>query len=289
MLNAPSLIIFFLLGRIAIGTILVWNILGYIPVAAQLPRCEAPDARIRLDHVSIAVHNLPALVDRFMSEFGFSFKSGRKHANGLINQHIKFEDGSGLELITVREPGDEIAHQYADLIEQEGGGAYLALAGRSIEEFYKIVFAIEPDLKVTRSPAFDIAAFPIDHALHSVFFVDVHKRIPDRIEYLTHTSGAIGLDAVWISVKDSDRFARFLRALGARDCGISRHSGNLFGYGFGVSGGMIYVVDTSLRQVDTGVAPVVLITLAARVDAEPRNITLEEAGGLQIEIRPHSE
>ena len=31
---------------------------------------------------------------------GFSLKPGRFHAHGLRNNHIKFEDGSGLELIS---------------------------------------------------------------------------------------------------------------------------------------------------------------------------------------------
>ena len=121
------------LRQIALGALLTGVCAGSVHAQAA-ERCVAPDARIGLDHVPIAVDDLDALAERLTAGFGFLTKPGRPHDNGLENVHIKFEDGSGLELMTVGRPGDALAERYASLIADGGGGAYLALSGVSADE-----------------------------------------------------------------------------------------------------------------------------------------------------------
>ena len=52
-----------------------------------------------IDHVTVAVRDLESTVQVYR-QLGFTLKPGRLHQNGLRNQHIKFPDGSGLELIS---------------------------------------------------------------------------------------------------------------------------------------------------------------------------------------------
>jgi len=179
--------------------------------------CLAPQSALRLDHVTIAAADLDALTETLTTGFGFSTKPGRRHANGLENRHIKFEDGSALELMTVHEPTDELAQRYADLIEVGGGGAFLALSGPGVDEILAAAAQIEPALAVTRSTAFDWAAFPTGHVLESIFFIELHQRPVDRAEHLAHRNGAITLQEAWVAVEDPDRLVALLMALGARD------------------------------------------------------------------------
>ena len=44
--------------------------------------CRPAAARVRIDHVVVAVHSLAAATDTF-TDLGFRWKDGRLHANGL--------------------------------------------------------------------------------------------------------------------------------------------------------------------------------------------------------------
>jgi catechol 2,3-dioxygenase-like lactoylglutathione lyase family enzyme len=56
-----------------------------------------------LDHIPIAVRDLEQASRRYQA-LGFSLKPGRVRANGIRNQHVKFPDGTELELITAQHP-----------------------------------------------------------------------------------------------------------------------------------------------------------------------------------------
>ena len=58
-----------------------------------------------LDHIIILVNNLEAAASRYRA-MGFALKPGRPHDNGIRNQHVKFEDGTELELLTAPEAKD---------------------------------------------------------------------------------------------------------------------------------------------------------------------------------------
>jgi len=66
---------------------------GYL-VPQKLPELEG------LDHIVVAVKDLEAAAERYRG-FGFTLKPGRPHANGIRNLHVKFPDGTEIELLTV--------------------------------------------------------------------------------------------------------------------------------------------------------------------------------------------
>ncbi|MEL6821313.1 MAG: VOC family protein [Calditrichota bacterium] len=74
--------------------------------------------RLVLDHVNIAVKDLPKAVSFFEDTLGFAIKPGRLHKNSIDNAHVKFKDGSSLEFITASEPRDTLAKYYLDRIEK---------------------------------------------------------------------------------------------------------------------------------------------------------------------------
>ena len=77
--------------------------------AAATAAHAAPDARVGIDHVVVAVPDLDAAVGAYRA-LGFTPKPGRAHANGLLNAHLKFADDTQLELMSlVGDASDEMA------------------------------------------------------------------------------------------------------------------------------------------------------------------------------------
>ncbi|MCZ0935627.1 MAG: VOC family protein [Gemmatimonadetes bacterium] len=263
--------------------------------------CVAPGSLLRLDHVPVAVGDLEALSRRLTDEFGFHVQDRRRDANGLETAAIGFGDGTRLELRTLSGSDDPDAsgatevRRYAELIADGGGGAYLALSGTDgtgVDDLLAVVRDVEPDLEVVGSGAGRRAAFPPNHPLHPVFFVDADSgaQEPRNLSGAPeHPNGARGLQAVWVMAEDPERLTRFLLAFGARDCGPSRHPEHLYGRAVGIRGGTVYVVDARLWMADPGSAPVVSLTVHGGPESISDNIVLGNAGGLWIELRPSEE
>ena len=79
-----------------------------------------------LDHVAIAVHDLESAAARY-ERLGFTLKPGTPHDNGLRNRHVKFADGTELELITASEARDALTAEYREHLAEGEGPAFLAL------------------------------------------------------------------------------------------------------------------------------------------------------------------
>ena len=80
-------------------------------VAAAVGLAGSPPAVTGLDHIPIAVRDL----DRAAADYralGFALKPGRPHDDGITNQHVKFPNGTELELITAAEARDELTATY---------------------------------------------------------------------------------------------------------------------------------------------------------------------------------
>ena len=257
--------------------------------------CVAPGSSLRLDHVPVAVGDLDALSRRLTDEFGFHVQDGTRDGNGLETAEIGFGDGTRLELRTVDGSGDPVgpgaaeAGRYTELIADGGGGAYLALSGPGLDDVLGVAADLESELAVAGAGARRRAAFPPDHPLHAVFFVDPDHELAEPPETPEHPNGAQGLEAVWVMVEDPERLTRFLLAFGARDCGVSRHPEHLYGRAVGIRGGTVYVVDALLWLADPGSAPVVSLTVRGGPESVSDNIVLGNAGGLWIELRPSGE
>ena len=95
--------------------------------AALLLLLAVQQPMLAVDHVPVAVRQLRD-AEREYAALGFTIKPGRLHANGLRNAHIKFADGTSLELITPeRGETDAMTRDYAAFLALHEGGAYLSL------------------------------------------------------------------------------------------------------------------------------------------------------------------
>ncbi len=230
------------------------------PAAAQsTPPCRSESAAARLDHVAIAVRDLASAASSFRDTLGFSLKDGRVHANGLRNAHIRFFDGSALELITVGEgEPDELSELYARFLEEGEGGAFVALRAGPADAVLARLGDLADEARVLEGPAFDWVSFPAGHPLHPVFFIHVRSRPEDLPGHLRHENGATGVSEVWLESPEPKLLAKLLGRFGASPCTDVEDAGGPSGIGFGLAGGTLVIVPVSTAEAEPRVLSVIL-------------------------------
>jgi hypothetical protein len=173
-------------------------------------RSETPQPSvIGIDHMPLAVKNLELATDRYRA-LGFAIKPGRFHENGIRNNHVKFPDGSGIELITASESRDSLTAHYRQLLAQGEGPASIAFHARNTERLVaalassKIDYVQEGGLIKLRDPQFDF-----------IFFVRDNRSPTDRPEHFAHANSAVAMTAVWIASDNTSKWRALMSALGA--------------------------------------------------------------------------
>jgi catechol 2,3-dioxygenase-like lactoylglutathione lyase family enzyme len=154
-----------------------------------------------LDHIPIAVRDLDAAAADYRS-LGFALKPGRPHDNGITNQHVKFPDGTELELITAPEARDALTATYRKHLEAGDGPAFLALY----------------------APEVNVASLGLDaDPLRYIFMFGRNQSPTDRPEHFAHPNTAESLIGVWLAGDDLSSERRLLGKLGARITPEDRH------------------------------------------------------------------
>ena len=187
------------------------------PALAHAQSCSSSDSNLGLDHVVVAVSDLPRAAQWFETELGFTIKSGRRHANGIENVHAKFVDGTEVELLSVGPPSDALTANYARFLQDGPGAAYLAFRGPELDP--AAARRLDPAAMFTPGTAFRWIAFPPEHDWHQFFLIEMARPVTDAPDLLEHDNGAMGLAAVWVVASDNAAEERFLSSFGALPCG----------------------------------------------------------------------
>ena len=145
-----------------------------------------------LDHIPIAVSDLAAAAERYRA-LGFSLKPGRPHDNGITNQHVKFPDGTELELITAPEARDALTTKYRRHLASGDGPAFLAFFAPARERVPRQLHA------------------PLDY----IFFGGRNASPTDRPEHFAHENTAESFIEVWLANDTLTRERELLEKLGA--------------------------------------------------------------------------
>lgn len=166
---------------------------------------------IGLDHIPVVVSNLSEASEAYR-RLGFSIKPGRVHEGGMVNAHVKFVDGSGIELVYPPDAAAQgISRVYGDHLRNGEGPVYLALHARDTE---RLTVALgESGFDSKRSGAVTTLEDP---ALDFLFFVRDNRSPTDTPDHLTHDNSAYQLSGVWLALSDvsRDRLRELLTALG---------------------------------------------------------------------------
>lgn len=160
------------------------------------------------DHIPIAVDNLEKSSDLFR-KLGFTLKPGRFHSNGIRNQHIKFDNGTELELITSKDRNDILSTEYYNFISEGEGPAFVGLFTDNFEELNNqlqknnIKYELEGKM----------VTFPFKSELHPLFFGTKDSSPTDKPEYFIHKNTAFSLIGVWIASENENKWIKFLSGL----------------------------------------------------------------------------
>lgn len=193
---------------VAHGSIVL--MIGAAVAVAALGQSDQP-AIAGLDHVPIAVGDLDAAAARYRA-LGFSLKPGRPHANGIRNQHVKFPDGTELELITAPSAQDALTTAYRDHLAHGDGPAFLAFYAPDRSALMRTFDAAGIHYR-NQGPYVDL---PPGGPLSYIFFGGRNQSPTDRPEHFAHANGASSLIAVWIAGDDLSGERRVLEAGGAQ-------------------------------------------------------------------------
>lgn len=167
---------------------------------------------IGIDHIPTLVENLEEATASYR-RLGFSLKPGRFHENGLRNSHVKFKDGSGIELISPpSQATDELAKTYSELLPDGEGPVYISFHARDTEALTSalskssILFESEDGLTTLADPNLDF-----------LFFVKDNRSPTDKPEHFAHPNTAVAIAEVWLSLDAPSRrsLRKLLLTLGA--------------------------------------------------------------------------
>lgn len=222
---------------------LMANVAAAASVGAQVgATCRAgPDAP-RLDHAVVAVADLEAGSAAFRA-IGFRTKEGAQHADGLRNRHIKFADGTGIELMSLTgAPTSAIAQGYADRLASGEGGAYAALWTAdtgALGGVARRVGTAEVAPRRSRSGPWHFLSFASSPVLDAIFVGAGPLAVRDADSVFAHENGAASLTAAWVEAGPG--FEGLLRRMGARACGVVQLPDGRDGYRWGLARGSLVV------------------------------------------------
>lgn len=165
---------------------------------------------LRLDHVPIAVRNLPAAIARFQA-LGFTIKPGRFHANGIEHASLKFADESYVELITARDSSSGIGREYRELLREQEGAAYVFLRDSMRGAFTSRV--LRAGGRREEAGLFAFTRMPATWSAARVQLIHYLAPADDSASTLRHANGARRVCAIWAIVeRGGDSLGRALGA-----------------------------------------------------------------------------
>jgi catechol 2,3-dioxygenase-like lactoylglutathione lyase family enzyme len=163
-----------------------------------------------LDHVPVAVADLEAAAERYR-RLGFTLKPGRPHDNGIENRHVKFADGTEIELITAPAVRDALTTEYVHHLASGDGPAFLALYAPDLD---RLAQRFDAAARTYSRGGWGLS-FPDGDPMSYVFFGPRNASPTDLPAHFEHANGAESLFAVWLAVDDLSAERSLLELTGA--------------------------------------------------------------------------
>lgn len=166
---------------------------------------------LHLDHVSIAVRDLPSAIAQFRA-LGFTIKPGRPHQNGIENASLKFRDGSYIEIITSHDASDRLSREYQEFLRDQEGAAYLFLRDEVAGSFTSRV--LQAGGRREEADPFVFTELPAVWKTPHLQLIQYLAPAGDSAATYEHPNSARRVAAVWTFV--DPRANRVAEAFGAR-------------------------------------------------------------------------
>ncbi|HXW97546.1 MAG TPA: VOC family protein [Gemmatimonadales bacterium] len=248
-----------------------------LPLWSQAPT-------IRLDHVVVVVRDLSLAATTYRG-LGFRIKPGRLHPDSLLNCHIKLRDGGDIELMTLAgSPLDADAADYARLLAQEEGGAYVALKVTDLAPVATAAARVGLETRISASGGWRFLSFPGNSDASGVFFGSGWTNPADPDSVLSHPNGAVALTGAW--VRGGPRLEALLRSLGTIDNEESTLPDGSRGRRWRLGKGSLVVLP---RGDSTNVPRPIAIELGRRADHEAAPVNpVRTHDGLWLMFTPDS-
>ena len=186
----------------------MWRYLTFLLLASLL--CAQTRSRreliVGIDHIPVVVADLEKAQADFRA-LGFRIKPGRPHADGIRNAHVKFPDGSEIELITAPAAVDALTAEYRAKMATGEGPVYFGLYEPDQTALLAKIKGL-PAVADTDHGALDFAP---ESPLHPLFFGQRNKSPTDLPEHFAHENTAVKLSGLW--VRDNQEFDALLKRL----------------------------------------------------------------------------
>ena len=163
-----------------------------------------------LDHIPVAVTDLDGAAEQYR-KLGFALKPGMTHENGIRNQHVKFPDGTEIELISAREVRDPLTAEYLRHLVSGDGAAFVGFYAPDMD---RLAGWLDAEGRTYRRDS-GLLAFPESDVLRYIFFGNRLRSTTDQPEHFRHLNGAEALIGVWIAGEDLTSERQLFTALGA--------------------------------------------------------------------------
>jgi len=196
-----------------------WPTLLVIALTAPVIAAALGQSGLHLDHVPIAVRDLPAAVAQFRS-LGFTIKPGRPHQNGIENASIKFADGSYVELITAHDGSDLLARRYEEFLRTGEGASYVFLRdnqGAFADRAHRAGGRRE------EAGPFAFTELPASWRVPHLQLIEYLAPAVDSPEIYRHDNGARRVVSVWMLIEPGDDSI-------AQELGAGPTQANAFGF-----------------------------------------------------------
>ena len=154
----------------------------------------APPLVVGIDHIPVVVANLEKAEADFR-RLGFSIKPGRPHADGIRNAHVKFPDGTEIELITAPAAVDALTTEYVAKIKTGDGPVYFGLYA---PDRTALAAKLRANGFGVQNDDNSILTFPPGSPLHPLFFGGRNKSPTDKPGYFAHANSATRFSGLWI-------------------------------------------------------------------------------------------
>jgi hypothetical protein len=213
------------------------------PAAGQA--CVGAASSPALDHVILVVKDLDHAAAGF-ERHGFRIKPGRLHPNNLLNKHIKFRDGSSIELMTVKGRAlDSMARGYAEFLAAGEGGVYLAMGLTDVADTRIAAAHAKLTMRERAYGPWTFLSFASSSPAAAVFFTAGGQPGSDPEALVAHEPDVSGLAEVWL--EGGPELGEMLSSLGARHCGEAPRSDGAPGQRWALRRGAVVIVPRRTR------------------------------------------